>query len=129
MQALFKNRRWRASVGLIAAYALALQMLFAYSIAAQAEAAGLSHSNTGFALCTTGDGVPDPKDAGAPDGSGAHCAVCPLTAPPAAIVPDGIAVAGWLMVSGKRTPVEQRDAILARPPPRVGQSRAPPQNA
>jgi hypothetical protein len=123
-EALF-HRGWRAAVGLIAAYALVLQALLAYSIAAQAAANG-DVSGSFFVICKSdSDGT---TVDGAPAKPSTHCPVCTLAHDVAGPVPDVAALPLAPAVVSQSTPFVTAQACLSFHRARAGLTRAPPQN-
>ncbi len=125
MAGLLNRRRGRAAIGLIAAYAIALQALFAALAPLHADAAGVDF---GQILCFGSSNSSAP--AGDKDGDPApvagkfHCVLCVAAA--AAVLPDPLiepaAPQAFLLQFAK---VFATDS-LAPAPARSGLSRAPP---
>jgi hypothetical protein len=119
------HRSWRAAVGLIAAYALVLQALLAYSIAAQAAANG-DVSGSFFVICKTdSDGT---SVDGAPAKPTTHCPICTLVHDTAGPVPDVAALPLPHAVVSQSTPFVTAQACVSYHRARAGLTRAPPQN-
>jgi hypothetical protein len=123
-EALF-HRGWRSAVGLIAAYALVLQALLAYSIAAQAAASG-DVSGSFFVICKTdSDGT---TADGAPAKPTTHCPVCTLALDGAGAVPGVAALPLPHAFTVQPTPFVTAQACVSYHRARAGLTRAPPQN-
>ena len=124
-EALF-HRSWRAAVGLIAAYALVLQALLAYSIAAQAAANG-DVSGSFFVICKT-DSDGDDGRWPAPAKPTTHCPICTLALDAAGAVPEVAALPLPHAVRCSPTPFVTAQACVSYHRARAGLTRAPPQN-
>jgi hypothetical protein len=95
MTSLLKRARYRAAIGLIAAYAIALQTLFAAFAPLPANAQGADFA-AWSAICF-GSGNAAASDNGDPDApppaSGKfHCVLCGPALAAAAVLPDPVAV-------------------------------------
>ncbi len=124
MNGLRQRGCWRAAIGLIAAYAIALQAVLAAFAPLPANAQdfgrlGIICFGSGSAAQPAGD-----TDAPMPAAGAYHCVLCGLalaTLPPPDLCPAPV---GHFVRSEYRNPAEQ--AHIARPEPRAGPSRAPP---
>ena len=127
MKGLFTHARMRAAVGLIAAYAIALQTLFAAFAPLPANASGADFDQLSVICFGSGGNTVPSDDGGAPQHSAKyHCVLCGSLLAGAALIPD--------MASG---PV-RRDVTVAAyisfptatptiaTPARDGPARAPP---
>ena len=127
MQGLFTRGRMRAAVGLIAAYAIALQTLLAAFAPLPANASGADFDQLSV-ICFGGSGNTTPSDdGGAPQHSAKfHCVLCGSLLAGAAIIPEmasapvrrDATVAAYIS-SPAETPI-------AAAPVRAGPTRAPP---
>lgn len=127
MAGLFARMRWRGAVGLIAAYALALQTLFAAF--APLPASALHAGSDALSVICLGSG---PGDAMAGDPAGhppasskLHCVLCisPLAGAAVLPAPAGVSPPPALLARYSQAPAE----ILTAPlPVRAGPARAPP---
>ena len=122
-----RKRGWRRAVGLIAAYALALQAFLAHAALAQAAATGaLSQGGAFFIVCVSHDGDAVPGDAGAPVKTASHCPTCTLAAGAGGIVPDAVPLPKWRPgASEQASPVSVANGIFIHRA-RAGLTRAPP---
>jgi hypothetical protein len=122
--------RLRRAIGLIAAYALALQAILG-SVAPRLTVAfdtALPFDLAAICLSSHGAGIGPAGDIdGSGNGSqaGDHCAICTLSVPPLLAPPDGIRLAIFVTTSEPLAPA------LPVPPPtkvasRPGSARAPP---
>lgn len=121
------HRGWRTAVGLIAAYALVLQALLAYSIAAQAAATG-EVSGAFFVICKTDSGGTTAEGGAAPAKPSTHCPICTLAHDTAGPVPAVAELPLPYAVSAATTPFVTAQACLSYHRARAGLTRAPPQN-
>jgi|GEM_PF-1340800 len=130
MTGLRYSGRFRAAIGLIAAYAIALQTLFAAFalLPAHAQASGVA----GWSILCFGSGNVPPNDGdpgSAPASGKFHCVLCGSALAAAAILPEPathpapvlIAAAVLFGTAPQTAPTQQ--AI------RAGQARAPPLTA
>ncbi len=130
MAGLFRHGRLRAAVGLIAAYAIALQTLFAAfaPLPANAQAA----DRAGWHVLCFGSGnaaLPDDGDPAAPPSGKFHCVLCGSMMASAAILPE--AMAGFISPARIFAAlfVPAPDLIPAHHSVRTGSARAPPLTA
>jgi hypothetical protein len=91
MTGFVKSGRFRAAIGLIAAYAIALQTLFAALAPIPVNAQGIDHK--AWSIICFGSGITAPSDSTDPDApvpvSGKyHCVLCGLATAAAAILPE-----------------------------------------
>jgi len=121
------HRGWRAAVGLIAAYALVLQALLAYSIAAQAAASG-DVSGAFFVICKTDSDGAAGEGGAAPAKPSTHCPICTLAHDTAGFVPAALELPLPHAVVSQSTPFVTAQACLSFHRARAGLTRAPPQN-
>lgn len=92
MTGFVKSARFRAAIGLIAAYAIALQTLFAAfaPLPADARAADIA----GWHVLCFGSGNAGPADPGNPDAPASgkfHCVLCGPALAAAAVLPEPVA--------------------------------------
>lgn len=125
------KRVWRGAIGLIAAYALVLQVFLGYSVASQAAAQGdAPYADAFFVICASHHGVAAADDAGVPKPvPAAHCPICTLSSVTAATLPDPALLLARLSATVTRTLFISADACISFHRARAGLSRAPPQNA
>ena len=121
------HRGWRAAVGLIAAYALVLQALLAYSIAAQAAATG-DVSGAFFVICKNDSNGMTAEGGAAPAKPSTHCPICTLSHGVTGPVPDVAELPLPYAVPAVATPFVTAQACLSYHRARAGLTRAPPQN-
>jgi hypothetical protein len=122
------RRRIRPWVAMVAAYALALQVLLSGVAAGHFMAAGDASASDLFVICH-GAGVAWPDDQGLPDKQPlpqSPCVLCTLTKAPSAILPvgHGIAIVAAIMVStavpnndGRIIPFDSPTGQYQRGPP------------
>ncbi len=120
------GRMWRGAVGMTVAYALVLQAMLAYGIAAQAAAQGTGHGSF-FVVCLTGDDAAADKASG-PAKPNTHCPICTLSDAGAALVPGLPVAQAWQPAQASVTPFVTAQACISFHQARAGLSRAPPQN-
>jgi hypothetical protein len=126
MAVIFQRGRMRAAIGLIAAYAIALQTLFAAFASLPAHAQGVDF---GQVICfgSGNAGTPAGDDTGAPvPASGKyHCVLC-VSSAAAAILPEPVCTplseAGFV----SQFSVAKSDTPISPVPARSGPARAPP---
>lgn len=128
MVGAFARRLGRGAIGLIAAYALALQAFLTYAVAAQAAAHG-SAAGSFFVICLAAEEGAPPDGAALPAKPSTHCPTCTLADPAAAPVPDLAALPVLQSLRFARTPFLTAQACIAFHEARAGLTRAPPQNA
>ncbi len=123
MAGVFSRTRFRAAIGLIAAYALALQTLFAAFAPLPVNAQGIDF---GQAICF-GSGNAGTSDDGAPaPASGKfHCVLC-VSVAAAAILPDPVTCPAARSATLSPFAPAPIDAFFAPQAARSGLSRAPP---
>jgi hypothetical protein len=116
----------RAAVGLIAAYAIALQTLFAAFAPLPANASGADFDRLAV-ICFGSGGNTTPSDDGAPQHSAKyHCVLCGSLLAGAALTPDPVVVPlrrDAISTAYARTPT---GTPISAAPARAGLSRAPP---
>jgi hypothetical protein len=122
-----RRGKWRGLVGLIAAYALALQAILGLVSLSQANPNdGLQGSDALFVLCSHDASADAGAADGAPGKADVHCPLCTLAACTTALAPDPSS----LPVQGAAKAEPAAFAELAATPsflsPRAGLSRAPP---
>jgi len=129
MAGLILRQHWRAAIGLIAAYAVALQALFAAFGPVAYAGADPDH----LVICFGGNAAAepasgDPSAPSAPASNKLHCVLCgsvlsgaAILSPMAMVPPERVARASGLSLSRSETP-------MAQIPVRAGLSRAPPLN-
>jgi hypothetical protein len=124
MAGVFSRTRNRAAVGLIAAYAVALQTLFAAFATLPVHAAGgVDFSQV---ICFGNASAPAGDDgAPAPASGKLHCVLC-VASGAAAILPEPAASAVAPTAALSRFAPVPVDLLLAPVAPRSGPSRAPP---
>jgi hypothetical protein len=123
MAGVFSRARIRAAIGLIAAYAIALQTLFAAFAPLPAHAAGVDF---GQVICFGSGNAPGGDDgAPAPASGKLHCVLCVATSA-AAILPEPVSCP--LARSATLSQLVPAPAALFLAPiaARSGPSRAPP---
>jgi hypothetical protein len=132
MMGLVTGARFRAAIGLIAAYAIAIQTLFAALAPIPVKAQGLDHS--AWSIICFGSGSAATTDGGNPDTPGPasgkfHCVLCGTFAAAAAILPEA---------AGERAPSRAMSSLVfafepdvtpARHSVGAGSARAPPLTA
>ncbi|MFN3349664.1 DUF2946 family protein [Pseudorhodoplanes sp.] len=125
MTGLRESGRFRAAIGLIAAYAIALQALFAAfaPLPAHAKPADIASWS---ALCF-GGGNPSPDgDPAAPASGKFHCVLCGSALAAAAILPEPATNAAPVLAAAGVLFGTAPQAAPARQAIRPGQARAPP---
>ena len=126
MAGVFPRTRIRGAIGLIAAYAIALQTLFAAFAPLHANAQGIDF---GQAICfgAANAGTPAGDDNGAPvPVSGKyHCVLC-VSAAVAAILPEPVCALMPQTALVSQFSVVKADTPVSPLPGRSGLSRAPP---
>jgi hypothetical protein len=131
MKGLFTRGRLRAAVGLIAAYAIALQTLFAAfaPLPANAQGNGLGADFDQLAVICFGSGgnaMPS-DDGGAPQHSAKyHCVLCGSLLAGAALTPDPVVVPLQLGATSAAYASSPTETPLTAAPVRDGPARAPP---
>jgi hypothetical protein len=126
MAGLFSRTRIRAAIGLIAAYAMALQTLFAAFAPMPASAQGVDF---GQVICSGSGNAATP----ASDNSGApapafgkvHCMLCVASGAPA-ILPEPACESMLWVLQLSQFSLARIDAPAAPIPSRSGPARAPP---
>ncbi len=127
MKGLFTRGRVRAAIGLIAAYAIALQTLFAAFTPLPANAQGADFGQMPVICFGSGGGTTPSGDGGTPQHTAQfHCILCGSLLAGAALTPDPVAVPLRLpAIAGTYVPT--RDETLRKvAPARAGPARAPP---
>lgn len=127
MKGLFTRGRMRAAVGLIAAYAIALQTLFAAFAPLPANASGADFGQMSV-ICFGSVGNTTPSDdGGAPQHSAKlHCVLCGSLLAGAALTPDPVAVPVRLDAISVAYLSSPGEIVKSAGPARAGLSRAPP---
>lgn len=124
--ALFSRTRIRTAIGLIAAYAIALQTLFAAFAPLAAQAHGVDF---GQVICFgSGDAAtPAGDDTGAPAPASAkfHCVLC-VSSAAAAILPEPVCTLLPQAALASPVSVAKSDTLVSPVPARSGPARAPP---
>lgn len=127
MKGLFTHARMRAAVGLIAAYAIALQTLFAAFAPLPANASGADFDRLAVICFGSGGNTTPSDDGGAPQHSAKyHCILCGSLLAGAALTPDPVVVPlrrDAISTAYARTPT---GTLISAAPARAGLSRAPP---
>ncbi len=127
MSGVFSRTRFRAAIGLIAAYAIALQTLFAAFAPLPAHAQG---ADFGQVICfgNANAGMPAGDDNGAPaPASGKyHCVLCVSFAAAAAILPEPVCALLPQSAPVSQFSIAKFDTAVSPLPVRSGLSRAPP---
>lgn len=127
MKGLFTRGRVRAAVGLIAAYAIALQTLFAAFAPLPANASGADFDQLAVICFGSGGNTAPSDDGGAPQHSANyHCVLCGSLLAGAALTPDPVVVPvrlGEVSTAYASSPTE---TLLTAAPVRDGPARAPP---
>ena len=124
----FSSKRWRAAIGLIAAYAIALQAVFTTLAPMPAYAAGGADP---FGAYCFGNGSGSSRDSGVPAGPSPvsakmHCVFCGACAA-GFVVPPSVAVEPRPQAAGPIAFAPPAStAPLAADNPRDGPARAPP---
>jgi hypothetical protein len=131
MTGLRTGARFRAAIGLIAAYAIALQTIFAALTPLPVNAQGADFA-AWHSLCF-GSGITSTQDGGdpaspAPTSGKFHCVLCGL-AQASAIIPEAAAHFKPAPAFGFVVFAPESDLVPARPPVRTGSARAPPLTA
>lgn len=126
MKGLFSRTRIRAAVGLIAAYAIALQTLFAAFAPLPANAQGFDFGQTicfgsGNASAPAGDD----NGAPAPAAGKFHCVLC-LVSAAAAILPEPVVAPVMRVATQAHLAPASAEIFVAPSSARSGPSRAPP---
>jgi hypothetical protein len=131
MAGLFLRGRWRGAIGLIAAYAIALQTLFAAFAPLPANAQGSDFAG-GHVLCFGSGNVPsdtgDPS-APAPASGKFHCVLCGSVLAAAAVLPEPVVEPAPHHAVSAAVFVATPDVIPAQHAVRAGSARAPPLTA
>jgi hypothetical protein len=129
MTRFVKSGRLRAAIGLIAAYAVALQTLFAAFAPLPTNAQGTDFG--GWHVLCFGSGNAGPSDAGdpsapAPASGKFHCVLCGPALAAAAVLPEPLAEPAPHHSVSVVVFAPAPDVALARPSVRAGSARAPP---
>ena len=127
MKGLFTRGRLRAAVGLIAAYAIALQTLFAAFAPLPANASGADFDQLAVICFGSGGNTTSSDDGGAPQHSAKyHCVLCGSLLAGAALIPDmaSAPVRRYATVAAYISSPTETPTIAT--PARAGLSRAPP---
>jgi hypothetical protein len=128
MSGFVKGVRFRAAIGLIAAYAIALQTLFAAfaPLPANAQASDIAGWHVlCFGSGNAGPADPADPDAPAPAAGKFHCVLCG-PALPAAVLPDPVAEPALLYSASLVVFATAPDVAPVRHAIRSGSIRAPP---
>jgi hypothetical protein len=129
MTGFVKSARFRAAIGLIAAYAIALQTLFAAFAPLPANAQGADFA--GWSAICFGSGNAAASDNGNPDApppaSGKfHCVLCGPALAAAAVLPEPVAEPALCYSASLIVFAPAPDVAPARHAIRSGSARAPP---
>jgi Protein of unknown function (DUF2946) len=125
-KARFRLRPW---VALVAAYALALQVVFSGVVATRLMAADGAAAGAQFAICHSGNGSADDGPGGTDAPPQAHCLLCVLAGASAAILPAA-QVGGILVVEPvSRVVAGKTDRIIEYHSPTGQYQRGPPASA
>lgn len=131
MTGLLKGARFRAAIGLIAAYAIALQTLFAAfaPLPAHARAADIA----GWHVLCFGSGKSAPTDgdptAPAPASGKFHCVLCGSALAAAAVLPEPVVEPAPRHSVSIIVFATAPDGVPAQHTDRAGSARAPPLTA
>jgi hypothetical protein len=125
MKTLFRQAGLRAAISLIAAYAVALQAVFATLAPVPVGVAGLDF---GHVICFGGDAAPpdgsDPS-APAPASGKFHCVLCGSAMAGAAVLPEPASIPRLAAAAVEQLQNSQAGAVPSRAS-RTGPARAPP---
>jgi hypothetical protein len=126
MAGVFKRTRIRAAIGLIAAYAIALQTLFAAFAPMPANAAGVDFGQViCFGSGNTSAPAGDDNGAPAPASGKLHCVLC-VASGAAAILPEPVSCPLAQAATLSEPAPATAEIFLAPLAARSGPSRAPP---
>lgn len=127
MKGLFTRGRWRAAVGLIAAYAVALQTLFAAFAPLPANANGADFGQLSVICFGSGGNTMPSDDGGAPQHSAKfHCVLCGSLLAGAALTPDPVIVLLRQDATSTVYASSPTETLKTAAPARDGPARAPP---
>ncbi len=128
MAGLFTHARFRAAIGLIAAYAIALQTLFAAFAPLPANAHGADFGQLSV-ICfgSSGNTMPsgDGETPSQPSGK-LHCVLCGSLLASAALTPDLVVVPIRLDTTSAVELFSPNETSTTEAPARAGPARAPP---
>jgi hypothetical protein len=130
MTRFVNSGRFRAAIGLIAAYAIALQTLFAAFAPVPANAQGMA----GWHVLCFGSGNAAPADSGdpaapAPASGTFHCVLCGPALAGAAVLPEPVAEPAPRDFASLVVFAPAPKAVPAQHVTRAGSARAPPLTA
>ncbi|ARP98902.1 DUF2946 family protein [Pseudorhodoplanes sinuspersici] len=126
MKGLFTRGRVRAAVGLIAAYAIALQTLLAAFSPLPANASGADFGQLSVICFGSGSTTPS-DDGGAPQHSAKyHCVLCGSLLAGAALTPDPVAIPLRRPAIASTYAPTPDETLRNTAPARAGPARAPP---
>lgn len=127
MKGLFTRGRLRAAVGLIAAYAIALQTLFAALAPLPANAQGADFGQMSVICFGSGGNTMPSDDGSAPQHAAKfHCVLCGSLLAGAALTPDPVAIPLRLPAIASTYAPTHDETLRATTPARAGPARAPP---
>jgi len=132
MKGLVTRGRLRAAIGLIAAYAIALQTLFAAfaPLPANAQGHGPGADFGQFSVICFGGGtgtMPSGDGEAPPQPSGKfHCVLCGSLLAGAVLAPDPVVVPLRLEATAAAQFSPLTETLIAKAPARAGRARAPP---
>jgi hypothetical protein len=129
MAGLFSRGHWRAAIGLVAAYTIALQTLFAAFAPLPANAQGADLAGWHVLCFGSGNAVTadygDP-DAPAPASGKFHCVLCGSALAAAAVLPEPVAAPAPNYSVSVAAFASAPSGALAQHVTRAGHARAPP---
>ena len=127
MKGLFTRGRMRAAVGLIAAYAIALQTLFAAFAPLPANASGADFGQLAVICFGSGGSTTPSDDGGVPQHSAQyHCVLCGSLLAGAALTPDPVVVPLRRDATVAAYISSRAETPANAAPVRAGPTRAPP---
>ena len=128
MKGLFTRTRFHAAIGLIAAYAIALQALFAAFAPLPANAHGADFGQLSVICFGSGSGSMPSGDGEAPSQPSGkfHCVLCGSLLAGAALTPGPVVVPVRLETISAAQFSSPTEAPTIEAPARAGSARAPP---
>ena len=129
MTGVFSREHWRAAIGLIAAYAIALQALFAAFAPLPAIAKGGEADPFSILCLSLHSEAPlpgDPNGPAHPASHALHCVLCGSIAAGAALLPSAGHAVPVLHVAPAHYSPLYNDTLALEAPARDGPARAPP---
>jgi hypothetical protein len=129
MMNALRERGWRSGIALAVAYALVLQVFFAYSVASQIAAQDVLFGTDSFAVLCTSHNPAATDDTGSPVRPAVHCPACTLAGITALTLPDPVALSIRDAATTQRPSPAAVGIAFSSHRARAGLSRAPPQNA